>query len=234
MGSKKNVDMSQTETKVKVVETPPSTSSGTSKIAKVVKKQSKQRSSKYKATRAQVDKTKLYDLKVAIELIKKLSYSKFDASIEAHAVLKKEGGSYKLNLPHSTGKKVKVVIASDKVLKDIVAGKINFDVLIASKTDMPKLTKHARILGPKGLMPNPKNGTLTDNPEKKKKELEAGSMIIKTEKKAPLIHLIVGKTSMEVKDLQANLEALIKALDQNLVKLSISASMSPGVKVKLG
>lgn len=232
MGSKKNVDMSQTETEVKIVDAA-DVSEEKSEKKKAVKKNTKQRSAKYRAVRAQVDKTKVYDLTTAIELIKKLSYSKFDASVEAHAILRKEGGSYKLNLPHSTGKKINVVIATDKLLEQITAGDINFDILLASKDFMPKLTKHARVLGPKGLMPNPKNGTLTDDPEKKKKELEAGSIIIKTEKKAPLVHLIVGKTSMEVKALVENLEALIKALDPDLQKLSISASMSPGVKVKI-
>jgi large subunit ribosomal protein L1 len=96
---------------------------------------------------------------------------------------------------------------------------------------MPKLTKFARVLGPKGLMPNPKMGTLTPNPEKAKEQLEAGSITIKTEKKAPLIHVTIGKVSHDTKNLVENIEALAKKLKGKLVRLSISASMSPGIKV---
>ena len=98
---------------------------------------------------------------------------------------------------------------------------------------MGKITKFAKILGPKGLMPNPKNGTLTANPEKKKKELEAGSFTLKAEKKAPLMHLSVGKISLETKQLVENIEALLKALSGKALKLSLCASMSPSVRVDL-
>ena len=116
-------------------------------------------------------------------------------------------------------------------MTDIEAGKIDFDVLVASPEFMPKLAKFARVLGPKGLMPNPKNGTLTPKPEIKKKELEAGKFNLKTEKKAPLMHLSIGKMDMSSKELTENLEALLKALNGKLLKVSIAASMSPSVKV---
>lgn len=231
MGQKKNVDMSAQETKVKVVKTPEETKATKAKSGQ--KSSQKVRSKKFVATRAQVDKTKEYDTFAAVEMIKKLSYSKFDGSVEAHLVVRKAGSSFNLSLPHSTGKSIRVVIADDKLLKQIEAGKFDFDVLLTTPAMMPKLTKHARVLGPKGLMPNPKNGTLTDKPEDKKKELEAGKITVKTEKKAPLVHLLIGKVSMETKQLVENLNYLIKVLKADLVKLSISATMSPGIKVKI-
>lgn len=196
-------------------------------------KAKKVRGKKYQAVRAKLDKTKLYSPTEAIELVKKLSYSKFVGSIEAHLVVREEGLAVNLALPHSTGKSVKVAIVDKKVLTDIEAGNIDFDVLVAHPEFMPKLAKHARILGPKGLMPNPKNGTLTPNPELKKKELEAGKFVLKTEKKAPLMHLSIGKTDMDTKDLVENIKALMTTLKGKIVKLSIAASMSPGIKVNV-
>ena len=196
-------------------------------------KAKKVRGKKYQAVRAKLDKTKLYPPTEAVELVKKLSYSKFVGSIEAHLVVREEGLAVNLALPHSTGKSVKVAIVDKKLLTDIEAGNIDFDVLVAHPEFMPKLAKHARILGPKGLMPNPKNGTLTPNPELKKKELEAGKFVLKTEKKAPLMHLIIGKTDMETKDLVENIKALMTTLKGKILKLSIAASMSPGIKVNV-
>ncbi len=195
------------------------------------KKSKKVRGKKYQAVRAQLDKTKTYSPEKAISLVKKFSYAKFDASIDAHIVVKEVGTSTDLTLPHSTGKDVKVVIANDKVLADIEKGEIDFDVLLAKPELMPKLAKLARILGPKGLMPNPKNGTLTPQPEVKKKEIEAGAFTLKTEKKAPLMHLVIGKVSMDDKQLKENLMTVIKSLKNKLVKLAIAPSMGPAIKV---
>jgi len=146
-------------------------------------------------------------------------------------MVREVGTSADLSLPHSAGKLVKVVIANDKVLADIEKGEIDFDILLATPELMPKLAKLARILGPKGLMPNPKNGTLTPKPEIKKKELEAGAFTLKTEKKAPLMHLVIGKVSMDDKQLKENLVAVIKALKNKIVKLAIAPSMGPAIKV---
>jgi large subunit ribosomal protein L1 len=194
-------------------------------------RQARQRSAKYLAARSQVDKTKLYDTFAAIELLKRLSYTTFDGTITAHVITREVGTSIDLALPYSTGKSVKVVIADDALLADLDAGKLDFDILISTKEFMPKLTKYARVLGPKGLMPNPKNGTLTPNPEGRKKELEAGKVTVKTEKKAPLMHIGIGKTSMDTKELVENLNALLKALKGSAIKVAIAASMSPSIKV---
>lgn len=241
MGSQRNVDMNAATDKIKVVKAKgvsadqtsgdQSTEKNTNKKTKS-KKQSA-RSKKYVATRSQVDKTKLYDPFAAIEMLKKLSYSKFDGTITADLLVQELGNQVNLTFPHSTGKTVKVAIASDAVIADIEAGKIEFDVLISSPEFIPKLAKHARVLGPKGLMPNPKNGTITKQPEEKKKELEAGQITLKTEKKQPVMHVSIGKVSMDTKDLVENIQALIEALGSKLLKMTLSASMSPGVKVKI-
>jgi large subunit ribosomal protein L1 len=146
-------------------------------------------------------------------------------------VVREAGTSVSLTLPHSTGKSVRVAIASDEVIAKIQAGEIDFDVLVAHPSFMPKLAKFAPVLGPKGLMPNPKNGTLTPNPEAAQKKLEAGTVTVKTEKKAPLMHVRIGKNSMETAQLTANLETLLKTLKGKVLSMAIASSMSPGVKV---
>jgi ribosomal protein L1 len=80
-------------------------------------------------------------------------------------------------------------------------------------------------------MPNPKNGTLTDNPERKAAEMAGGAQTLKTEKKAPLMHITLGKLSMEAKDLAENLEAVLKVLRGRIEKINLAATMSPSVKV---
>jgi large subunit ribosomal protein L1 len=244
MGAKKkNVDMSSTEMDIKIVkaeensEVTPAEAETTEKTeekaVKPKKTTSRVRGRKYQAVRAKIDRTKKYDLETAIELLKKTSYVKFDATVEAAFVLKDIGTTVNVSLPHSTGITVKVAIVTPELLTKIEAGEIDFDVLVSGPEFMPKLAKFARVLGPKGLMPNPKNGTLTTNPEQKKKELEAGAFTLKTEKKAPLMHLGVGKVSMKNEDLVENVQALLKVLKGKLVKLSISSSMGPGIKVEV-
>lgn len=200
----------------------------TAKPAKVARKT---RSKKYAAKNAQVDKTIKYELQKAVETVKKLSYSKFDGTIEAHLIVKEVGITANVSFPHSTGKSIKAVIFNEEIAKELADGVISFDVLVASAPDMAKLTKFARLLGPKGLMPNPKNGTLTTNPEGKVKELAAGKVTLKTEKKAPLMHVGVGKVSMETTALVENIQAMLDALQGKVLKLTLSATMSPGVKV---
>ena len=202
-----------------------------SRAPKAEKKAARIRSKKYVATRSQVDKTKIYDAFSAIELTKKLSYSKFDGSITVDGVVRETGVQNKLTLPHSTGKSLKVVIVDDAVLAEIEAGNIDFDALITTPQFMPKIAKHARVLGPRGLMPNPKNGTVTANPEQKKADLEKGELIIKTEKKRPVIHVTIGKVSMDTKELVENYNALMTALKGKVLKSTLSATMSPGIKV---
>jgi len=235
MGSKKNVDMSANEDKIKVVtETENAvTEEKASKKTGFGAGNQKIRSKKYKSTRARVDKTKKYPVKEAVALLKTVSYSKFDGTITLDGVVKETGKIGTFSLPHSTGKSIKVVIVNDEIIEKIAAGKIDFDALVTAPAFMPKLAKHARVLGPKGLMPNPKNGTVTAKPEEKKAELEKGSFDLKTEKKAPVIHVTIGKISMDDKKLIENINYLIDKLKDKVIQASISASMSPSVKVEV-
>jgi len=219
--------------RVKVVEAEPIK---TEKIeekeeAKSVKKP-KQRSKRYSKLRAKVDRQKLYPVQEAIGLVKETSFSKFVGNLEAHLVIDKTGNVGEVNLPHFKGKEKKVVIADGKVIAQIKLGKIDFDILLASPKMMPKIVPFARVLGPKGLMPNPKNGTLIDNPEEALKKFSGGAMKIKTEKKAPVVHLVLGKLDQPDKELIANVAALIKTIGKNRVKkMTLCATMGPGVKV---
>jgi len=167
-------------------------------------------------------------------LIQKTSYTRFTGTVVADLVVKDDKISTEIQFPHSTGKTVRVAIVTDDLLKDIESGKIEFDVLVTSPQFMPKLAKFARVLGPKGLMPNPKNGTITPDPEKRAKELSGGKVTLKTEKKAPLMHVTLGKTDLKPTDLAQNAEALIKAIGaRKILKMVLSATMSPGIKVDL-
>ncbi len=233
MGQKKNVDMTMDEVEVKVVETKNPTPATVNTKPTPTKK--KFRSLKYQAVRAQVDKTRLYDTSPAIELVKKLSYSSFDGTVVAHLILddKFQGERVEIQFPHSTGKSLTVAIADEKLLAAVEKGDIKFDVLLATPNMMPKLAKLAKILGPKGLMPNPKQGTLIDNPKDKKKELESGKITIRCERKAPLMHIVIGNTKMKTKELVENLQTLMNTLKGKIDKISLAATMSPGVKVAI-
>lgn len=192
----------------------------------------KARGKKYASARSQIDKTKSYSLEEGIELLKKVAYTKFDESVEVHVNLKEITNSVDVTYPHSTGKTIRVAILNDDILADLDKGVITFDVLLATPAQMGKITKFARLLGPKGLMPNPKNGTLTGDPTKRKAELEGGKLSVKGEKKAPLLHTTVGKLSLSTSDLADNIRALIAAFGMGKVlKVTLCASMSPGIRV---
>lgn len=236
--------MSSTEDTIKVVqaETPATqqvveseASKSEEGVEKVVKTTTpkRSRSKKYVSTRAKVDKTRKYSVTEAVATIKKLSYTKFDGTITLDGVVKEVGKVATITLPHSTGKTVRVAIVDDALLAEIEAGNINFDVLITAPQYMPKLAKFARVLGPKGLMPNPKNGTVTPKPEIKKAELEKGAFDLKSEKKTPVIHVSIGKTSMDEKALVENIDAILTAAKGRLLSASISATMSPSVKLEI-
>ncbi len=203
-------------------------------------KKAKVRSKRYVEASSLVDKTKLYTLSEAVSLVKKTSMTKFDGTVELHINLNPQSLGEKkdmrgsVSLPHGTGKEVKVVIADDAVLSDIEKGNIAFDILVAHPSMMPKLARVARILGPKGLMPNPKNGTVSPDPEKRAKELSQGQVNFKTEQNQPIIHMSVGKVSFEDKKLTDNVEAVLKAVGVGkIARATLTATMGPGVKLNL-
>lgn len=211
---------------------PVSEEESTQKTAKSRRK-SRVRSKKYKDAKAKIDSSKIYTLEEAIGLVKDTSYSKFDGSIELHLIVKKDGLSATVILPHWAGKEKKIEVASEETVKKLKAGKVDFDVLLATPDMMPKLVPFAKLLGPKGLMPNPKNGTLIKKASDAK-NFAAESITIKTEKKAPIIHTVVGKVSQKDAELIANTKAIINALNpKQILKSYMKATMGPSVKVEI-
>lgn len=204
-------------------------------------KKARVRSKRYKETAGMVDKTKLYPLAEAIALVKKTSMTKFDGTVELHVNLNPMSlgdtkGDYRgsASLPHGTGKEVRVAIADDALLTKIEAGTIEFDVLVAHPSMMGKLAKFARVLGPKGLMPNPKNGTVSPTPEKRAKELSHGQVNFKAEPGNPIIHMGVGKVSFEDKQLIENIQAILAAIGTSKIsRVTIASTMGPGIKLQL-
>lgn len=178
-----------------------------------------------------------YSIDNAIKQIKEFKKEKFDATVELHVNLnsdpKKQDQQVRFTtvLPAGTGKSKRVaVMASAKSatadlelkesdLKKIEDGELrsgrDFDVIVTEPQFMPKLAKVARILGPAGLMPNPKNGTVTDNVEAAIEQIKKGKVEIKTEQNHPIIHTIVGKVSFEANDLVKNINEVVTALKQH-------------------
>ncbi|MEI6690804.1 MAG: hypothetical protein WCL07_03585 [bacterium] len=187
--------------------------------------------------RAKINRDQTYPIAEAIKLVVDNTIAKFDATITLHINLvggKEQINRAELTFPHLAGTAKRVVIATDDILKDIEAGKIEFDILITTPAMMPKLAKFAKVLGPKGLMPNPKNGTVTPNPESKKKEFEAGKTVVKAEAKFPLMHITVGKTKQPAEEILANIQAVVEAVKtKNIAKATLVSSMSPGVKLQI-
>lgn len=176
------------------------------------------------------------NIKEAIKEIKSINKEKFDATIEIHVNLDldvKKGQTlrYTVTLPHGTGKTKKVAVFAskkienadlelteediDKIVKEKIKPGVDFDILVTEPQYMPKVAKAARILGPAGVMPNPKTGTVTEDIEKAVSEIKKGQIEIKTEKEAPLIHTIIGKVSFDEKDLEENFRAVYNSLKQN-------------------
>lgn len=223
------------------------------------------RSKRYEEARKLVDAKKMYSLTEAIELVKKTSNTKFDGTIELHVNLgidPKKGEQQvrgTLSLPHGTGgvaKKVAAFVSSDKEKEakaagaelvggeDLIAeiaksGKCDFDIAVATPDMMAKLAKVAKVLGPKGLMPNPKTDTVGTNIAKMVEELKKGKLAFKNDDGGN-IHVAVGKASFETTKLVENTSALLDALKRlkpasskgtYLKTISISAAMGPGIKV---
>ena len=193
------------------------------------------RGKKYQEAAKLIEKGKTYNLKDAIELAIKSNPAKFDASLEIHARLGVDPRQADQNirttivLPNGNGKTVRVAVFApldvcktakaagadiaedEEFLKKLDKGVIDFDVLISTPQYMPKLGKYARLLGPKGLMPNPKAGTVTADVEKAVKESKAGKVEYRVDKQA-IVHISVGKVSFGVEKLLQNANAFFDSL----------------------
>lgn len=166
----------------------------------------------------------------SIELLRKFKSSSFDESVELHINAKEKGISGMVVLPHGTGKTLKIVVASDAIIAEVEKGKIDFDILVATPQMMPMLAKVAKVLGPRGLMPNPKNGTIATNTSDAVKKLSAGQISFKTESGAPLIHLTVGKLSFDDKQLEQNISTVLSAIGTSRIdRVTLKSTMSPAI-----
>ncbi|OGH02254.1 MAG: hypothetical protein A2798_03770 [Candidatus Levybacteria bacterium RIFCSPHIGHO2_01_FULL_37_17] len=175
----------------------------------------------------------MYSLSEGLEILGKVQRGKFDETVELHINTTVSGISGNVTLPNGTGKKTRVAIADDKLIAEVEKGVVNFDILVATADMMPKLAKVAKVLGPRGLMPNPKNGTITEKPEDVVKKYEAGQINFKTEAKNPIMHLTVGKMSFGTDKLSENIEAMISAVKKdNIVSIILKSTMSPGIKIR--
>lgn len=181
-----------------------------------------------------VSKNQTYPLDKAVELLAQFKSSKFDESVELHINVREQGTSGVLNLPHGSGKTLRIKIADDALLSDVEKGKIDFDILVATPDMMPKLAKVARVLGPRGLMPNPKNGTVTPKPEEAVKKFSGGEIRFKTESKAPVIHLMIGKISFGEEKIKENAKTAIDAVGVSKIKsATLTSTMNPGIKLQI-
>lgn len=192
----------------------------------------RKRGKAYLAARAKVEPGKAYSLEEAARLVRETSISKFDGSVELHLTLGKDQISTSVDLPHSSGKKRKVEFANEDTIKKLKLKKIDFDELVSTPEFMPQLVPFAKLLGPKGLMPNPKDGTIVKDEKEAKTKFSASALQLKTQNKAPLLHATIGKVEQAETELVDNMEAVFKAVGPNIIKKAIiSASMGPGIRV---
>lgn len=208
------------------------------KAEKPKKGKAKIRSKKYQAVKVLIDVKEKYDLDEALALVKKTSMTKFDGNVEVHIRLTGKMGKPEqvrglLQYPHSTGRSIAVIILDEKLIDEIAESKkIAADIYLATPALMPKVGKLAKILGPKGKMPNPKAGTITVDPEKTKKNLEGGQVEYKTDAGGN-IHQVIGKVSGKTEELSANFKELLSALPSDkIASLYLCATMGPAVKIK--
>ena len=220
---------------------------------------------KYQDAAKLVDHEKLYSPSEAAELLKQTDYVGFDSSVEIHLRLGVDPRHADqmvrgtVVLPHGTGKKVRVAVfaqgekaqealragadevGSEDLVKKIEAGWLDFDVALAAPDTMGMVGRLGKILGRRGLMPNPKSGTITFDLDRAVREVKAGRVEFKVDKSG-IIHCSVGKTSFSADELTANLASLVDAINrakpagakgQYLKTLTVASTMGPGIKMDL-
>lgn len=193
----------------------------------------RKRGKKYREVFAKIDRSKTYSIEEAVALVKETSTSKFDSAIELHVKVKADGARGNIILPNGNGKTKKVAVADDATIEQISLGKIDFDVLLATPAQMPKLAKFAKVLGPKGLMPSPKAGTVTDDVEKAIQEISGGRIEYRADKNK-VVHLSIGKASFNDEKIVENYRAIEAILiGYKIATISLASTMGPSVRVAL-
>ncbi|MEZ4210328.1 MAG: 50S ribosomal protein L1 [Patescibacteria group bacterium] len=220
---------------------------------------------KYNELVQKVDKEKLYDLSEALDLVKETSPTKFDATVELHMQMGLDPKTPEQNirgtvtLPAGSGKVPKILVLAeeadaekakkagadfaglDDMIEKIGTGWLDFDLVIATPAAMPKVGKMGQTLGTKGLMPNPKSGTVSADPAKAVEEFKKGKVEYRLDKDA-IVHMGIGKVSFSADDLKKNFMAVFAAIRSAkpssakgtyMKRLSLSSSMGPGIKVDI-
>ncbi len=207
----------------------------------------KPRSKKYKDISVDLDRTQSYPITEAVEMVKKLSYSKFPGTMEVHINTRMSGIRGLVTLPYVAGKKLNIlafgngsvdsgadVSGTEDTIDELLKGKVNYDIIVTTPDWMPKLAKAARVLGPRGLMPNPKNGTITDDLKKAVEGFQAGKTEYRTEPKAPIIHLALGKLTQPTEELSENVRVLLSTVGKSRIKkVVIAPTIGPSIKLDL-
>lgn len=228
-------------------------------FAKPTRTRLERQGKKFQEVAKLVDQSKAYNIKEAIALAQKTNPAKFDASVEVHINLNVDPRHADQNirdnlvLPAGTGKTVKVAVFDDEpvegadiqgvetLTKQLEKGEMNFDILIATPAQMAKLGKFARSLGPRGLMPNPKSGTVTTDVAKAVREAKAGRVEYRVDATG-IVHMPVGKVSFKAADLQKNVEAVFASVKGNkpasvkgtyVKAVCLSTSMGPSIPVAI-
>ncbi|MBI5057445.1 MAG: 50S ribosomal protein L1 [Nitrospirae bacterium] len=220
---------------------------------------------KHSSAKEKIDSTKQYDIKEAVDLVKQLAHTKFDETVDLAMNLgvdpKKSDQMIRgsVVLPHGLGKKVRVLVfakgekameatsagadfvGAEDMLEKINGGWLDFDKVVATPDIMGVVGKLGKVLGPRGLMPNPKSGTVTFDVGKAVKDLMAGKADYRTEK-AGVVHVSIGKVSFDGDKLLDNAKAVIRAIEKAkpssskgkyLKKISISSTMGVGVSINV-
>lgn len=221
------------------------------------------RGKKYQDSAKLIERGKLYDPKEALQLVKDLAKAKFDETVEVHVKLgvdprhadQQVRGT--VGLPHGTGKTRRVLVfakgdkakeaeeagadfvGAEELAEKIQGGWTDFDVAVATPDMMSVVGKLGKILGPRGLMPNPKSGTVTMDIARTIRELKAGRIEFRVDKTA-IVHAPIGKASFTTEQLEENFNTLIEALvkakpaaakGQYMKSISVCSTMSPGIKI---
>lgn len=223
------------------------------------------RGKKYRKVAEKVDATKVYNLDDALKLAVETATTKFDSTVEVHVRLGVDPRQADQNirstvsLPNGTGKTVRVaafvpesdakaaktagadIVGEEAITSALDKENLNFDVLISTPQLMPKLGKYARLLGPRGLMPNPKSGTVSTNPAEAVKEAKAGKVEYRVDKQS-IVHLGIGKVSFGAAKLGQNANVFLASLDSvkpaslkgsYVLSIAISTTMGPGIRVEI-
>lgn len=217
------------------------------KIIKPSRPRLERRGKHYRKSAVQIEKNKKYNLEQAVELAKKTSHVKFDATVELHVNLGVDPRQADQNirdsivLPAGTGKTVTVAVADDALLAKLDKGEIDFDVLVSTPEFMPKLGKYARVLGPRGLMPNPKSGTVATDVNKAVTEAKGGRVEYRVDSTG-IVHLGIGKVSFTEAQLLENLQVVLASIKTGkpqgikgdyLQSVHLTTSMGPSIPVDI-